>query len=178
MKTLLAAGAALGLAIAAAPVTAQTANTTAATASMQMTAAQKAMYDGWPAERRTTYDAWPANAKTYFWTLTDQQKQGWWMLNNEQRVRIVGMTPAQRTQAWTAISAQMAGNAATTTPNASAAGSANMSNTATARAGTMGNMRFVSNARVQQVSTTSPPRGELPICSANQQDDCINRGAR
>ena len=68
MKTILAAGAALGLTIAAAPVIAQTATTTA-TASMQMTAAQKAMYDGWPAERRTAYDAWPANAKTYYLSL-------------------------------------------------------------------------------------------------------------
>ena len=84
------------------------------------------------------------------------------------------MTPAQRTQAWTAISAQMAGNMS----NASATGTANMSNTATARTAATGNIRFVSNARIQQVSTTSPPRGELPVCTPNQQDDCINRGAR
>jgi hypothetical protein len=174
MKTLLAAGAALGLAIAAAPVTAQSTNTTAM-ASTQMTAAQKAMYDAWPADRRATYDAWPASAKTYYWTLSDQQKQGWWMLNNEQRVRIVEMTPQQRTQAWTAISSQMSGNMANTTTAPASA-----STTATARAGTTGNanIRFVSNPRVQPVSTTSPPRGELPICTPNQQDDCINRGAR
>ena len=96
------------------------------------------------------------------------------MLNNEQRVRIVGMTPAQRTQAWTAIASQMAGNM----NNASATGSANMSNTASARTATTGNIRFVSNARVQQVSNTSPPVSELPVCTPNQQDDCINRGAR
>ena len=96
------------------------------------------------------------------------------MLNNEQRVRIVGMTPAQRTQAWTAIASQMAGNM----NNASATGSANMSNTASARST---NIRFVSNARVQPTPGDQgppPPTAQLPICEPMQQDNCINRGAR
>lgn len=188
MKTLLAVGAALGLALSVAPATAQQAGASSMTT---MTATQKTSYDGWPADRRSMYDAWPAAAKTYFWTLNAQQQTGWWVLNDEQRTRIVMMTPEQRTAAWTSISSQMAGQMGTaaTAATAGAAGmgaSAGMNSTTGTTtttvmprtgAGPVGTLRFVSNARVQAVSTTAPA-GTLPVCTANQQDDCINRGAR
>lgn len=167
MKTLLAAGAAIGLALSAAPAPA-----VAQTTGMQMSAQQKTMYDGWPAERKAAYDAWPMEAKTYFWTLNDQQKRGWWVLNDEQRVRIVGMTPQQRTAAWTSIMNQMSGSA----PATAAAGTqGNMAATTSARTGpaASGNMRFVSNAVVQNVATDQV-QGEPPVCERGQTDNCIN----
>ncbi len=36
-------------------------------------------------------------------------------------------------------------------------------------------MRFVSNEMVQSTpGDQGPPTGEVPICSANEQDNCIN----
>lgn len=163
-RTLLAAAAALSFAIAA-PAIAQT-----------MTTEQQAMYDGWTAENRATYDAWPMEAKTYYWTLTPEQTEGWWVLTNEQRVRIVGMTPEQRTAAWTSIMAQM--NGASAMPATTNAG---MNNTTTmAGAGTMsnGNIQFVRKEMAQgnmmASSATTAEGADLPVCKANQQDGCIN----
>ena len=93
MKTLLAAGAALGLVLAAAPAIAQDVE-------FELNTTQQTMYDGWPVERRTMYDAWPVEAREYYWMLNADQQRGWWMLNDEQRVRVVGMTPEQRAAAW------------------------------------------------------------------------------
>lgn len=197
-RTLLAAAASLALAVPAAVATAQdTAATTAASANL--TAEQKAQYDGWPADRRAAYDAWPAEAKSYYWTLTPSQVEGWWVLNDEQRVQIVGMTPEQRTAAWTSIEAQMNGQAAAATPAAGAAttsADAGMaadtstdtpvaSTTATTTADTSmaattssGAMQFVRKETAQPVAASADAAalasGDLPTCKKGQQDGCIN----
>lgn len=161
-KLIIASTAACGLAIAAMPAVADDhmdGNT------MEMTAAQKAMYDGWPAENRTTYDAWPMTAQKYYWTLDDSQKDVWWnTLNNDQRVKIVQMAPQQRMTAWQSINTQLSGTA-TATPT---------------RTTTSGNMKinYRSNAVVQPTpGDEGPPPANLPICEPQQQDNCINRGA-
>lgn len=161
-KIFVAATAACGLAIAAVPAIADD----HMGAKMELTTAQQAMYDGWSAENRMTYDAWPMAAKEYYWTLNDSQKKIWWeRLNNEQRVRIVNMAPAQRTAAWTSINSQVTGPAAATP-------------TRTATSGNM-TINYRSNAVVQPTpNDEGPPPATLPICEPNQQDNCINRGAR
>ena len=168
MKKLLAATAALGLAITAVPATA---DDHMDGDMMEMTDMQQSMYDGWSAENQATYDAWPMEAQTYFWTLNDSQKNTWWtLLNNEQRVRIVGMTPQQRTAAWNSINAQVNGTA---TAPAATAGATNASTTATTR----GNVQFVSNEMAQATPAgyrSTANASDLPVCSANQQDGCIN----
>ena len=157
MRNLIMAGAA-ALAFAAAPAIAD--DHMEAEAYM-MTDAQEADFMTWTDDKRMTYKAWPIAAQEYYWTLTDAQKEGWWMLTDPQRVRIVEMTPAQRSAAWTQISAQINGSA--TTP------------AATATTTTSSNIRFVRNERVQATpGDQGPPTGDLPICSPNQQDNCIN----
>ena len=129
------------------------------------TDAQEAMYDGWPADRQTAYDAWPANVQEYYWTLTPAQTNGWWVLNDEQRVRIYEMTPEQRSTAWTQIAAQLNGASTSATTATTASTSASTS------------PRFVSNAVTQSTPagyTQAPSGTDLPVCSANQQDGCIN----
>ena len=161
-KILIAATAACGLAAATVPAVAQMEQGTM----VEMTTAQKAMYDGWPAENRATYDAWPTAAKEYYWTLNDNQKNVWWnTLNNEQRVRIVEMAPQQRAAAWQSINSQLSGTATATAT--------------TTRTTTAANTRINYNGTptVQNIDT-SPAPAELPICSPEQQDNCINRGAR
>ena len=159
-KFVFATAAACGLALGAVPAVGQMND------SMQMTTAQKAMYDGWTAENRATYDAWPMAAKEYYWTLNDNQKKIWWnSLTNEQRVRIVEMAPQQRAAAWTSINTQLAGTATAT-------------QTGTASTGTM-KINYQSNAVVQATpGDEGPPPADLPICEPEQQDNCINRGAR
>lgn len=130
-----------------------------------LTDAQKVMYDGWPAEQRVLYDAWPMGVQEYYWTLEPMQVEAWWMLDDSQRVRIYEMTPEARASAWTSIAAQM--NAST--PAVSASTTARATTTASPA------MRFVSNPTVQAISDTPAPAGDdLPVCSANQQDNCIN----
>ena len=159
-RTLLAAAAALTF-VTATPVLAQ----------MTMTTEQQTMYDGWTAENRATYDAWPMEAKTYYWSLTPEQTKGWWVLNDEQRVRIVGMTPEQRSAAWTSIMAQMNGTdtMASTTSNTTMAGPSTMAS---------GNVQFVRKEMAQgnmmASSATTAEGADLPVCKANQQDGCIN----
>lgn len=153
---ILATTAACGLAFAAVPAIADNHE-------VQLTASQQATYDAWSAENRTTYDAWPMDAQTYYWTLTQAQQKIWWdRLTNEQRVRIVGMTPADRTTAWTSINSQVAAPMQTTTTS-----------------GMSGTMRinYNSGGQVQAIDTTPAP-ADLPICTPEQQDNCINRGAR
>lgn len=129
----------------------------------EWSADQETMYDGWPADRQTAYDAWPGNVQEYYWTLTPMQTEGWWVLNDEQRVRIFEMAPEQRAAAWTQIAAQMNNTAP------SAATTARTTTTSSA------NMRFVSNEMVQPTpGDQGPPTGDLPICTANAQDNCIN----
>ena len=158
----IASAAACGLAVAAVPAVAQMND------GMQMTTAQKAMYDGWSAENRTTYDAWPMAAKKYYWTLNDHQKKIWWeSLNDQQRVRIVEMAPQQQAAAWQSINSQLGGTATATTTSTRSTTSGNMK------------MTYTSNAMVQPTpGDEGPPPANLPICEPMQQDNCINRGAR
>ncbi len=174
MKTLLATGAALGLVMAATPATAQsTMNDTMATSSTELSATQQATYDGWPAERQASYDGWPAEAQSYFWTLNSDQVRGWWLLNDEQRVQILGMAPEQRAAAWTAIMNQMAG--ATAMPATETTASARATTAPRAANTTTGNIQYRSTERVQATpGDQGPPTGEISICSANEQDNCIN----
>ncbi len=154
MRNLFLIGAA-ALAFTAAPAVAQN---DMAGQSYEWTDTQKSMYDRWPADRRTAYDAWPPEVQEYYWTLQPTQAEGWWMLNDNQRLRIYEMTPQQQATAWTQIATQM--NAAPAASSRSTAGA---------------NMRFVSNAVVQNTpGDQGPPTGEVPICSANEQDNCIN----
>lgn len=132
----------------------------------EMSAEQRAMYDAWPADRRTMYDAWPNTYRVYYWTLTPDQMEGWWVLNDTQRGQVYAMTPQQRTAAWAQIAAQMAGAPVTATTTTTT--------TATAVPAGSANIRFVSNATVQPVSDTPATGDDLPICTANQQDNCIN----
>lgn len=126
-----------------------------------LSADQQVIYDGWPEERRMTYDAWPAGAQDYYWTLDPAQAAGWWVLTDEQRVRIYEMTPDQRASAWTAIAAQM-GNANETAVAARTSAS------------TSAGPRFVSSEVVQTTPANRNAGGELPICSSDEEDNCIN----
>lgn len=166
MKTMMLAGAA-ALAFAAVPAIAQ--NSQSAMTHGTMTADQMGMYEGWPQDRRADFDGWPENVRSYYWTLDADQQRGWWALTNDQRVRIHAMTPEQRTAAWTSINAQMSGTAiGARTSTAASTG-------AMASAGTMsGNIRWVSNEMVQNISADQAPAGDPPICTPNQQDNCIN----
>jgi hypothetical protein len=134
-----------------------------------MTDAQESMYTGWPADRRSAYDTWPRTYQEYYWTLTPTQQSGWWVLTDDQRAKVYAMTPQQRAQAWTAIAAQMSAG----TPNANASATAQTATTAASTASTAG-PRWVSNAVVQTTPAQTAASGELPICSPDQQDDCIN----
>ncbi len=130
-------------------------------------AEQEAMYDAWPADRQSAYDAWPEGVQEYYWTLTPVQTEGWWMLTDEQRVRIYEMTPETRAQAWTQVRAQMPG--ATASAATTAAASASTSEP-----------RFVSNEVTQSTPAeyTAASGENLPVCSAQQQDGCINSWAK
>jgi opacity protein-like surface antigen len=171
-RTLLAAAAAVALAVPAGFATAQdtTVAVDAAGNAVVLTTEQQAMYDAWPADRRATYDAWPIEARRYYWTLNPNQTEGWWMLSDEQRVRIVGMTPEQRTAAWASIAAQMNSRASS---EASTTGQMASSGTMTG-----GAMQFVRREMVQPVAdstdTAAAQSGDLPVCTKNQQDNCIN----
>ncbi|MBX7496392.1 hypothetical protein K3172_11055 [Qipengyuania sp. 6B39] len=137
-----------------------------------LTDSQQGMYDGWPAERQSAYDAWPYGVQEYYWTLTPAQIDGWWVLNDEQRVRIYEMTPDARAQAWTQIAAQLNAN----TPAASASTTAMASTSAAAMASTQ-SPRFVSREVTQTTPAgyQAPTAGaDLPVCTPNQQDGCIN----
>lgn len=132
-----------------------------------ITDAQQAMYDGWTVENRTMYDAWPNDVKVYYWTLAPEQTEGWWVLNDEQRMRIYAMTPEQRTAAWTSIAAQLDGTATAAAP--APAGTMPM-----AASGST-NMTFVSGEMIQPIPGDTPTStGDLPVCTPNQQDGCIN----
>ena len=164
MRNLIFAGAA-AIAFTAVPAIAQDVAVDADGTVYVLTDEQQTMYDGWPADRQTTYDAWPDEVQEYYWTLTPAQVEGWWVLTDEQRVAIYEMEPATRMQAWNQIAAQMNGNPATTS---SASSSATTS------------PRFVSNAVTQSVPPEYTPadNANLPVCSAMQQDGCINSWAK
>jgi hypothetical protein len=125
-----------------------------------MTATQQSVYDAWPPDRQTDYTAWPDTYKTYYWTLTPAQQNGWWALTDDQRAKVYAMTPDMRATTWASIEKQMAG-----TPSANASPAA--------RAATSGaTLQWVSNAMVQSVPTDAP--ANPPVCTPNQQDNCIN----
>lgn len=165
MKSIIFASAA-ALTFAAAPAIAQDMAVTADGEAYVLTDAQTTMYEGWPADRRGAYDAWPSDVQEYYWTLEPTQTEAWWVLTDPQRVRMYEMTPEQRTMAWQQINAQMSGmnNSSTAaTARTSAASASSMS------------PRFVSSEVVQSTpADAGPPTGDLPICSADEQDNCIN----
>ena len=169
MKTFLAATAAATLALTAAPAMA---DDHMGDDMVELTTAQQTMYDGWPEDRRMAYDGWPMEAQSYYWTLTPAQTEAWWVLTDEQRVRVVGMNEMQREQAWTSIIAQVNGAPAPSAATPTSTSPNSTSTTANSMATTRGNIRFVSNERVQ--SAPAPHQGEYPVCSANQQDNCMN----
>ena len=143
----------------------------------EMSADQSGMYDGWPADRRTTYDGWPGDVQEYYWTLDDSQTEGWWMLNDEQRTRIYGMTPEQRTMAWQQISTQM--NAMDNSSNTASTTGMTARTTATTTTGANNSRqpRFVRSEVTQTTPAGYQAAGtgsDLPVCTANQQDGCIN----
>lgn len=194
-RILMTAAASLALGLPAAAAWAQDADATVAAdtdgVAVTLTGEQQTMYDGWPADRRATYDAWPVEARRYYWTLTPEQTEGWWVLNDEQRVRIVGMTPEQRTAAWSSIAAQMSargGQTATGDTDAPASASASASTTTTAEvaapaaaiAAPSGAVQFVRREMTQPVAAAATENaaalasGDLPVCKPNQQDGCIN----
>jgi hypothetical protein len=144
-----------------------------------MNPTQQQKFMSWEDEQRMAYEGWPANAQEYYWTLNQDQMRGWWVLNDEQRLRIVAMQPQQRAAAWTSIMNQMSG----ATPMPATQNAANAAATPASRmaspsgmANTMsGNIQYRSTERVQATpGDQGPPTGEMPVCSANQQDNCIN----
>lgn len=179
MRTIILSGAA-ALALIAAPAVAQDTMTPPASGttgdSYSMSTDQRTMYYGWPDDRRTTYDAWPRAAQEYYWTLDDTQTQAWWILTDDQRVRIVQMTPEQRAAAWTSIAAQMNGAPAPAATTGMQQGTMQQGSTAMAgQSRDMGQMQFVRGEVVQTTpADQQPASGEMPICTANQQDNCMN----
>lgn len=169
MRNLILAGAA-ALAFSTTPAMAQDTDPEMDAGAYNMTPTQQQMYMDWEDEQRIAYSRWPTNVQEYYWTLNEDQTRGWWVLTDEQRVRIVGMAPEQRAAAWTSVMNQMTG-AATMPATASArATTAPRATTATA-----GNIQYRSTERVQATpGDQGPPTGEVPICSANEQDNCIN----
>lgn len=161
MRNLILAGAA-ALAFSAAPAMAQDTAQDMEAEAYNMTPAQQQMFMNWEDDKRIAYTRWPIEVQEYYWTLNDNQRRGWWVLNDEQRMRIVGMAPQQRAAAWTSIMNQMTG--ATTMPA-----------TTTTSTATSGDIRYRSNAVVQPTPyDEGPPVGDVPICSENEQDNCIN----
>ncbi len=169
MRNFILAGAA-ALAFSAAPAMSQDMAQNMDAGAYNMTPAQQQMYMNWEDEQRIAYTRWPVNVQEYYWTLNEEQTSGWWLLTDEQRVQIVGMAPQQRAAAWTAVMNQLTG--ATTTPATASARTTTAPRAATA---TGGNIQYRSIERVQATpGDQGPPTGELPICSANEQDNCIN----
>lgn len=169
MKSIILAGAA-ALAFTTAPASAQ--DTDAEVTVYELGEDQMVIYDGWPEERRVVYDAWPYGVQEYYWTLEPAQTEGWWLLTDPQRVRIYEMTPEQRTMAWQQMNAQMSNNtSAPSTTGMSARSTSSATGTMSAQP------RFVRS----EVSQTTPANyraassgDDLPVCSASQQDGCMN----
>ncbi|MDP4539652.1 hypothetical protein Q9K01_08465 [Qipengyuania sp. DY56-A-20] len=168
MRNLILAGAA-ALAFSAAPAMAQNTAQDMDAGAYNMTPAQQQMFMNWEDDQRIAYTRWPIEVQEYYWTLNDNQMRGWWVLNDEQRLRIVDMQPQQRAAAWTSIMNQMSG--ATPMP---ATPSATTTAPRTANT-TVGNIQYRSTAVVQNTpGDQGPPTGDVPICSPNEQDNCIN----
>lgn len=157
MRRLLIAGAALMLGAAPVAIHAQD-------MAPQMTDMQQSQYDSWPAERQAEYMAWPAEYQTYYWTLTPTQQDAYWMLTVDQRSQIAAMTPMQQQQTWTAIEAQIAARAPTTTTGATGMTSPTQSSSSS--------MVMRSNPVVQDIPP--PHQGEYPLCTDGRTNNCIN----
>lgn len=171
MRNLILAGAA-ALAFSAAPALAQTTTQDMDAGAYNMNPAQQQMFMNWEDDQRIAYTRWPIEVQEYYWTLTDDQVRGWWVLNDEQRMRIAGMQPQQRAAAWTSIMNQMSGATPMPATQSATAGTAPASRAANTMAG---NIQFRSTAVVQNTpGDQGPPTGEVPICSPNEQDNCIN----
>ena len=136
-----------------------------------LTDSQQSMYDGWPAEQQGMYDGWPYNLQEYYWSLTPIQQTGWWRLNNDQRMSVYQMTPDQRIAAWNQIAAQMNGQS-TSNMAATTAKTSGMSNSSMSP-------RFVSKPVVQSIPAADmvTPSANPPICTKDQQNNCINAWA-
>lgn len=166
MRNLILAGAA-ALAFTAAPAMAQNMGQGMEAGAYNMNPTQQKMFMSWEDDQRIAYTRWPIDIQEYYWTLNEDQVRGWWLLTDEQRMRIVGMVPQQRAAAWTAVMNQMAGatpaatRPATTMMPASSAGTVS------------GDIRWVSNARVQNIPADTAV-GDPPICGPNEYDNCIN----
>ena len=128
----------------------------------EMTEAQMTAYNAMSADRRAAYDALPMEGKTYFWTLNSTEQMDFLRISNDDRMRLMAMQPNMRRDAM----AQMRSGASNSMANNG------MQNTNTRANMGNGQIRFVSNARVQ--SAPAPRQGEYPICQSDAQDNCIN----
>ncbi|QZD89471.1 hypothetical protein K3148_11735 [Qipengyuania aurantiaca] len=167
MKNLILAGAA-ALAFTAVPAAADH-HMEGEVTTYQLGEDQVVIYEGWPEDRRVIYDAWPYGVQEYYWTLEPAQTEGWWVLTDPQRVRIYEMTPDQRAMAWQQINAQMSGD-----NNASTTGTTARTTAATT---TSASPRFVRSEVTQTTPagyTAAASGDDLPVCTPNQQDGCIN----
>lgn len=177
MRTLLLTGAAV-LSLASVPfvAVAQQADTSAAATvtTPTLTVEQQTSFDAWPADRQTTYTTWNAAYQGYYWTLTPSQQDAYWLLSDEQRGQINGMTPAQRTIAWTSIERQVAG--APTANEANAAAAPVTETTVATRIAPDGQPQAVVSTTTGNL--TPPPASaqnkEYPVCRGAVQDSCIN----
>ena len=163
MKKLFFAGAA-ALALTAIPATAQDVAVDAEGNVYVLTEVQQADYDAWPLDRQTLYSGWPYGVQEYYWTLTPVETTGWWVLTDDQRLRIYEMTPEQRALTWKQIAAQMNASATATTATTAAASASTAA------------PRFVSREVTQSTpsSYVKASGDDLPVCTPNQQDGCIN----
>ena len=191
-KLLFTAVSALGLACAAAPLTAQTAAMPAMPGMAAMSADQTTSYNGWEAAQRTAYDAWPVDYQTYYWTLSPTQMRGWWILNDTQRKQIFDMTPAQRASMWTSIEGQMiAGSAGPSgaapvqaNPVGSDAAPTMAPDPATADTAVAPTMPADPSyqAGPYKGAMSAPPAEAMnkvyPLCTKTLRDSCRNRGGK
>ncbi|MCP9222945.1 hypothetical protein MKP08_09320 [Erythrobacter sp. LQ02-29] len=182
MKTILAATAAMGLAIAAVPAVAQMNNDSMGemnSTGMQMTAQQQAAYDGWRQSRQAAYDTWDDKTKTYFWTLDPMEMEGWWALSDAQKAKVLSMTPEQQAQTWASIKSQLASTPATSSTTSSTTSSGMSSSNSGNMSSSASTPRYVSNEMVQNMGASKKPAGgDYPVCTKNMTDNCVNPGAR
>lgn len=71
----------------------------------ELTSAQMAERDSWPAEQQASYEAWPAETKSYYWLLTPERQALFWRLSDDDKIAITAMTGPEREAAWTQIEA-------------------------------------------------------------------------
>lgn len=139
-----------------------------------LTADQQARYDRFDANQRANYDRMTGEMQSYYWTLDDTQRDAWWLLTEEQRTQLYRLPAQQRTAAWTSLRQQMSTMNAPGSASSTMTSGATRSGNAAMGSGTMsGNIRFVSTPVVQNIPMDQAT-GEVPVCGANQFDNCIN----